>query len=400
MTLSTSVPGVSRLTLCRPPRSALHPARTPARVARARLSRWRSRTRLRTRLAADRRGDLFEKRRRLAGWVTPIRSASASMMALPVPAGASPGPVPPPRSPWVPRRPAGGERWLRSGGRAFFGSRRCGANCITQRGKAEKEVPPRLLRRGGSGWSTTVLGVSDRMDRVGLLPEGQHDSSGDQIGTVNSQCRRISVCSSTRRAFRTGLPTPTIMRSASGGAIMPYSFRRTLPDASQAAFSRLPEAHTLVMSDRPIVPPPASDRSSPNAPPGPVFSIAELATAGPASQARLGEGILYRLGDWAITDPFPDDAFLTGAQTGTSFHKKVIYDRIRWHRDLVEKIRRIADHKKRGRLQKYADIHMRAAEVAVLTRDVVLKACRAMNVAPPPILGLVTDHLRRARGAA
>jgi len=34
---------------------------------------------------------------------------------------------------------------------------------------------------------------------------------------------------------------------------------------------------------------------------------------------------------------------------------------------------------------------MRAAEVAVLTRDVVLKGCRAMNVAPPPILGLVTD---------
>jgi hypothetical protein len=194
---------------------------------------------------------------------------------------------------------------------------------------------------------------------------------------------------------KTGIPhrpsDATIMRSASGGAIMPYSFRRTLPDASQAAFSRLPEAHTLVMSDRPIVPPPASDRSSPNALPGPVFSIAELARSWAGVTGEAWEGILYRLGDWAITDPFPDDAFLTGAETDTSFHKKVIYDRIRWHRDLVEKIRRIADHKKRGRLQKYADIHMRAAEVAVLTRDVVLKACRAMNVAPPPILGLVTD---------
>ena len=116
--------------------------------------------------------------------------------------------------PWCRRRACDGSRRPRRrgalaeiGGWAFFGSRRCGANCITERGKAEKEVPPRLLRRGGSGWSTTVLGVSDRMDRVGLLPEGQHDRSGDQIGTVNSQCRRIRVCSSTRPAFRTGLPT-------------------------------------------------------------------------------------------------------------------------------------------------------------------------------------------------
>jgi hypothetical protein len=183
----------------------------------------------------------------------------------------------------------------------------------------------------------------------------------------------------------------TIMRSASGGAIMPYSFRRTLPDASQAAFSRPPEAHTLVMSDRPIVPPPASDRSSPNAPPGPVFSIAELARSWARVTGEAWEGILHRLGDWAITDAYPDHALLTGAETDTTFHRKVIYDRIRWHRELVEKIRRIADRKKRGRLQKNADIHMRAAEVAVLTRDVVLKACRAMNAAPPPILGLVTD---------
>ena len=52
-----------------------------------------------------------------------------------------------------PDAPTGGERWLRSGGRAFFGFRRCGANCITEQGKAEKEVPPRLLRLAGSGWS-------------------------------------------------------------------------------------------------------------------------------------------------------------------------------------------------------------------------------------------------------
>jgi hypothetical protein len=34
---------------------------------------------------------------------------------------------------------------------------------------------------------------------------------------------------------------------------------------------------------------------------------------------------------------------------------------------------------------------MQAAEIAVLTQDVVLKACRAMNVAPPPLLGVATD---------
>ena len=34
-------------------------------------------------------------------------------------------------------------------------------------------------------------------------------------------------------------------------------------------------------------------------------------------------------------------------------------------------------------------IHLQAAEIAVLRPDVVVEACRAMDVAPPPILGLV-----------
>jgi hypothetical protein len=62
--------------------------------------------------------------------------------------------------------------------------------------------------------------------------------------------------------------------------------------------------------------------------------------------------------------------------------------------------RKFAESKERDRLQKYADPHIQAAEVAVLTRDVVLEACRAMNVVPPPILELVTDASAEARGAA
>lgn len=62
---------------------------------------------------------------------------------------------------------------------------------------------------------SAVLGVSDRIDRVGLLAEGQRGSGGDQIGTVNSQARRIRGCSSTKPAFRTGLrPRPSCGASA------------------------------------------------------------------------------------------------------------------------------------------------------------------------------------------
>src|SRR5690242_5482059 len=66
-------------------------------------------------------------------------------MALPVPAGASLGPGAAAALAMGPDAPAGGERWLRSGGRAFFGSRRCGANCITERRKAEKGGPAAVV---------------------------------------------------------------------------------------------------------------------------------------------------------------------------------------------------------------------------------------------------------------
>jgi hypothetical protein len=104
---------------------------------------------------------------------------------------------------------------------------------------------------------------------------------------------------------------------------------------------------------------------------------------------ELWESVLYRLGDWAITDAFPDDAFLSANAGDTTFHKRVIFDRVRWHRELVNKIRRVQDPNEIARLQQFADIHLRAAEIAVLRRDVVAEACRAMDVAPPPILGLV-----------
>ena len=116
------------------------------------------------------------------------------------------------------------------------------------------------------------------------------------------------------------------------------------------------------------------------------FSLADVAR----SWAEVAwETILYRLGDWAITDAFPDDAFLADVATGTTFHKRLIFDSMRWHRDLVEKLRRVQDRKERDRLQKFADSHIQQAEVALLARDVVIEACRAMNAAPPPILGLV-----------
>jgi hypothetical protein len=123
--------------------------------------------------------------------------------------------------------------------------------------------------------------------------------------------------------------------------------------------------------------------------PGQYFSLAELAGSWAEVTGEKWESILHRLGDWAITDAFPDDAFLTDVATGTTFHKRVIFDRMRWHRDLLDKIHGLQDPKEKERLQKFADAHMRAAEIALVRREVVLEACRAMNVALPPILGLV-----------
>ena len=123
--------------------------------------------------------------------------------------------------------------------------------------------------------------------------------------------------------------------------------------------------------------------------PAQFFSPADLARSWAEVTGEAWESILHRLGDWAITDAFPDDAFLTDVATGSTFHTRVIFDRMRWHRDLVDKIRRVQDCKERDRLQKFADNHIQAAEIALVRRDVVVEACRAMNVAPPPVLGLV-----------
>src|SRR5713101_2745889 len=45
--------------------------------------------------------------------------------------------------------------------------------------------------------------------------------------------------------------------------------------------------------------------------PGQYFSLADLARSWAEVTAEAWETILYRLGEWAITDVFPDDAFLT-----------------------------------------------------------------------------------------
>jgi len=124
--------------------------------------------------------------------------------------------------------------------------------------------------------------------------------------------------------------------------------------------------------------------------PEPTYSLAQLARSWAKVSGEPWKSILYRLGDWAITDALPDDVFLTDVATGTTFHKTVIFDRLRWHRELSEKIRGAErDPEEKARLQQFAERHIQVAEIAVLRRDVVVEACRAMNVDPPPILGLV-----------
>jgi hypothetical protein len=120
----------------------------------------------------------------------------------------------------------------------------------------------------------------------------------------------------------------------------------------------------------------------------PTFSLAELARSWAEVTGDAPESILYRLGDWAMTDAFPDGAFLTDAAGAATFENVGIFQRMCWHQKLSEKISKEEDPKERERLQKYADAHMQIVERAVLRRDVILQACHAMNVDPPPILGL------------
>jgi hypothetical protein len=125
--------------------------------------------------------------------------------------------------------------------------------------------------------------------------------------------------------------------------------------------------------------------------PEPTYSLAALARSWAEITGEAWESVLYRLGDWAITDAFPDEAFLSADARDTTIDKGSIFDRVRWYRELVDKIRRVQDSNDKARLQKFADLHMQAVEIAVLRRDVVVEACRAMHVAPPPILGPPVD---------
>ena len=80
----------------------------------------------------------------------------------------------------------------------------------------------------------------------------------------------------------------------------------------------------------------------------PTYSLTELCRSWAEVTGEAWQSILYRLGDWAITDAFPDDAFfvdtfLPANRGDTTFHKKIIFDRVQWHRDLVDKIRRVQD---------------------------------------------------------
>ena len=122
---------------------------------------------------------------------------------------------------------------------------------------------------------------------------------------------------------------------------------------------------------------------------GPIFSLAELALSWAGVTGDTPERILYRLGDWAMTDVFPDDAFLTDKVGDATFNKTVIFERMLWHQNLLNRIHEERDLKERKRLQKFADSHMQVAEITILRRDVVVEACRVMDVKPPPILGLV-----------
>lgn len=72
--------------------------------------------------------------------------------------------------------------------------------------------------------------------------------------------------------------------------------------------------------------------------PEPVFSLIALACSWAGVSGQTTESILYRLGDWAMTDVFPDDAFLTDATGAATFENESIFRRMLWHQQLSEKI--------------------------------------------------------------
>lgn len=123
----------------------------------------------------------------------------------------------------------------------------------------------------------------------------------------------------------------------------------------------------------------------------PVFSLIELARSWAGVSGETTDTILHRLGDWAMTDAFPDDAFLTKAAGADTFENVGIFQRMLWHQQLSEKISKEGNPRERERLQKFADAHMQIAMLAVLRRDVIINACRAMNVEPPPSSGSSRD---------
>src|SRR5271170_1876720 len=91
---------------------------------------------------------------------------------------AGPPPAPPLRLRWVPTPPPEGSAdEIRQTG--VFGSRRCVANCITERAeKGSRRCCCAKVDQGG----LCSAGRVRRIDRVGLLAEGHHGSGGDQIG--------------------------------------------------------------------------------------------------------------------------------------------------------------------------------------------------------------------------
>jgi hypothetical protein len=120
------------------------------------------------------------------------------------------------------------------------------------------------------------------------------------------------------------------------------------------------------------------------------FGFFDLATSWAEATGEAWPIILYRLCDWAITDAFPDDAFVTSHDHSVIFHKNTIFRRGNWHAEIQRKLLREQDDRSRARLQNFADRHLDVLRAALLGRDAVLAACRVMNVRPPPICGSLT----------
>jgi hypothetical protein len=120
------------------------------------------------------------------------------------------------------------------------------------------------------------------------------------------------------------------------------------------------------------------------------FGLVELAQSWAEATGEAWPIILYRLCDWAVTDAFPDDAFLMGVTSKdrpVTFHKNMIFRRGEWH--IQGKLLREPNHQSKERMQEFADLHLEALGAPVVGRDVVLAACQAMDVTPPPICGSI-----------